>query len=114
MGIDAIILVEVDGDDPPDIHLASSFRWEPAGGAFHEDCPGANFELYNLCRYFNGYDYYEFSWPTLCPHLLQLLGHPRVKKVWYGGDCSLTPYELDFERFTKLNEAYIRVRRGGP
>lgn len=106
MGVDAVILFQATGDTEGlcldscvTIREASEYKKEDNAGATHEACVP--------WRYY-GPHYARGHWPSIAAVLMELLQHPNISKVWYGGDSTSCLPEIAAARILELSEYYMQ------
>lgn len=109
MGIDVVIYFQAD-EDFSDNHLERFL-----GNGFDVvnvidwqldtyDINGATHVIDTFERYY-GPGYERGDWGKICRVLMLLHACPKVKKVWYGGDCNPTPCPP--ERVLEISKYYM-------
>lgn len=109
MGVDATIYCRIKAGE---VHLPFC-DLQAIGYELDEDCSwpnGATHEVNMDCErlYCKGYE--RGNWPRIARVLLELVGHPSVEAVWYGGDNGGNLPKIDEDRVIELCRHWMRHR----
>ncbi len=109
MGIDCEILFKSDVI-PRGLNIPEAFPVTYADEGDKLECPGATHIIHGFERYFGPY-YTRGRWPVILEVLSELVNHPDVEKVWYGGDNGTCKQEVTTELIVELTMLYLSRKK---